>query len=174
MIRRVRSWVVVLALLLLVAAAWRFLAPPPARGTPPQAVSPRAETPVPPVLPRRPETITRLPVSAEGATLNAPDRSVRDDLATLDLLISEYRKHWNGNPVGENVEIAAALLGQNPKSLAYLPPSGPFLDSSGRLVDRWGTPYFFHALSGDRMEIRSAGPDHEFHTDDDLIHRPGD
>ncbi|MCB1130573.1 MAG: hypothetical protein KDN05_05545 [Verrucomicrobiae bacterium] len=126
------------------------------------------------MLPRRPETITRLPVSAEGATLNAPDRSARDDLATLDLLISVYRKHWNGNPAGENVEIAAALLGRNPKSLAYLPASGRFLDSSGRLIDRWGTPYFFHALSGDVMEIHSAGPDRELQTADDIIHRPGD
>ena len=172
--RRVRSWAAVLALLVLGAAAWHIFTPRPPRETQPQPAAPHAERPEPPVLPRRPETITRLPVSAEGATLNAPDRSARDDLATLDLLLSEYRKHWNGNPVGENVEIAAALLGNNPKSLAYLPASGRFLDSSGRLIDRWGTPYFFHALSGDVMEIRSAGPDHELHTADDIIHRPGD
>jgi hypothetical protein len=36
------------------------------------------------------------------------------------------------------------------------------------LIDRWGTPYFFHALSGEHMEIHSAGPDRQFHSADDL------
>lgn len=174
MSRSARSWITVLALALLLAGAWHLRAPDPPIEPPADASAAPKETPAPPAPPRPPATITRLPIAGEAAALNDPSRSARDDLATLDLLLSEFRKHWNGNPVGENVEIAAALLGQNPKSLAYLPASGPFLDSSGRLIDRWGTPYFFHALSGDRMEIRSAGPDHEFHTDDDLIHQPGD
>jgi len=40
------------------------------------------------------------------------------------------------------------------------------------LIDRWGTPYFFHVLSNTGMEIRSAGQDGEFYTEDDAISSP--
>jgi hypothetical protein len=93
---------------------------------------------------------------------------VDEDLGTLELVIAEFARSNGGNPVGENVEIAAALLGNNPKRLAYLPSKGPFLDASGQLIDRWGTPYFFHQLSATQTEIMSAGPDRLFNTSDDL------
>jgi hypothetical protein len=41
------------------------------------------------------------------------------------------------------------------------------------LCDRWGTPLRFHQLSGERMEIRSAGPDRKFGTPDDALWSPG-
>jgi len=50
----------------------------------------------------------------------------------------------------------------------FLPEQAPYLDAEGRLVDRWGTPYFFHPVSGEDMEIVSAGPDAELWTDDDV------
>jgi hypothetical protein len=43
------------------------------------------------------------------------------------------------------------------------------VNGDGELVDPWGTPYFFHQLSGTDMEIRSAGPDKTMWTDDDLM-----
>ena len=39
----------------------------------------------------------------------------------------------------------------------------------GELVDAWGTPYFFHQISGSEMEIHSAGPDKIMWTSDDLV-----
>ena len=139
-------------------------APPP----PPLPVEP-ARPPTPP--PRAAPTVT-LPVSEAAATLNAADTLPADDLSTLDLLFAEFRKTYGGNPVGENEEITAALLGKNPKHLAYLPASGPFLDGSGKLIDRWGTPYVFHSLTASRTEIRSAGPDRELWTGDDVTLSP--
>ncbi|NQX00596.1 type II secretion system protein GspG [bacterium] len=118
-------------------------------------------------------SITLLAIAREAELLNGRDRSAADDLATLDLLISCYRRHLGGNPVGSNEEITAALLGGNSKKLAYLPQKGAFLSSHGQLVDHWGTPYFFHALAHDHLDIRSAGPDREFWTKDDLVHHPG-
>ncbi len=113
--------------------------------------------------------VVLLPVAVTAAQLNAPDRSAADDIATLGILLGEFRRNLGGNPVGDNDEITAALLGRNPKRVACLPAAGDhFLDSGGRLVDRWGTPYFFHALSGSDMEIRSAGPDREFQSADDV------
>ena len=43
------------------------------------------------------------------------------------------------------------------------------VNADGELVDPWGTPYFFHQLSGTEMEIHSAGPDKKMWTDDDLV-----
>lgn len=83
-------------------------------------------------------------------------------------MVSEYGKIFGGNPVGENDEITSALMGKNAKRLAFLPQGGSFLDATGRLIDRWGTPYFFHSLSGSKMEIISAGPDLRHHTADDI------
>jgi hypothetical protein len=43
------------------------------------------------------------------------------------------------------------------------------INGNGELVDVWGTPYFFHQLSGTDTEIHSAGPDRIMWTADDLI-----
>ena len=113
------------------------------------------------------ETVV-LAIASQSTLLNSVETTVQDDIAIVAELLREYRRHLGGNPVGENDEITAALLGANPKHLACLPP-GPaaWLDGSGRLLDRWGTPYFFHALTGSDMEIISAGPDRELFTTDD-------
>jgi hypothetical protein len=115
-----------------------------------------------------PDEIVMLPVAETATTLNDPANTPADDISTLSLIVFDYGKIFGGNPVGENDEITAALMGKNPKRLAFLPQSGAFLDASGRLIDRWGTPYFFHAISGSDMEISSAGPDLQHHTADDI------
>jgi hypothetical protein len=61
----------------------------------------------------------------------------------------------------------AAVLGDNLKQTRIGPPENQHLNENGELVDRWGTPYFFHQLSKTRMEIRSAGPDRTMWTGDD-------
>lgn len=119
-------------------------------------------------LPENTEPPVFHPMAETAASLGSPDTSPQDDISTLSLLLSQYGKIHGGNPVGENDEITAALMGKNPKRLAFLPQQGGFLDASGRLIDRWGTPYFFHALSGSKIEIISAGPDLRHHTADDI------
>jgi hypothetical protein len=142
---------------------------PPDTASPPAPPSPGP----PPAPPARPTTVTTLAVAETAATLNSPETTIEDDFSTLELLFSQYRRHLDrGNPVGDNAEITASLLGRNPKAIACLPAGGPFLDAEKRLIDRWGTPYFFHALSGTRMEIHSAGPDRKLHTPDDLRNEP--
>lgn len=86
--------------------------------------------------------------------------------------VRDYRSMFGGNPVGVNPEIAAQLNGNNPKQANFIQPdSGMRLNEQGELVDSWGTPYFFHQLSGIDMEIRSAGPDKIMWTADDLTMR---
>lgn len=85
------------------------------------------------------------------------------------MMIRDFRTRLGENPVGDNAEIMKAVMGGNPVNARLGPPAGQSLNEQGELVDRWGTPYFFHQLSKDSMEIRSAGPDRILWTPDDLV-----
>ena len=74
-------------------------------------------------------------------------------------------------PLGANEDIAAALLGKNRGKLAFVAPGAPYLNASGQLIDRWQSPLFFHAIDQRRLDIRSAGPDRQMWTADDLHRR---
>jgi hypothetical protein len=105
--------------------------------------------------------------------LNSPSGDVRADLRLVDQLFVAYRSALRtGNPIGENAEITAALRGRNKLGFAFIPADNPAINAQGELCDRWGTPYFFHQISGQRMEVRSAGPDHKLWTDDDVVLTP--
>jgi hypothetical protein len=86
--------------------------------------------------------------------------------------IRQYGAMFGGNPVGTNPEITAALAGDNPRHINFLDAAaGMRVNENGETVDPWGTPFFFHQLSGTEMEIRSAGPDRTLWTYDDLVIR---
>lgn len=82
-------------------------------------------------------------------------------------------KSAGNHPLSANEDWAALLCGQNTAHERFLPETHIALDRQGRLIDRWGTPLFFHALGGSRYELRSAGPDAKMWTADD-IHRNSD
>jgi hypothetical protein len=84
--------------------------------------------------------------------------------------IHQYGSMFGGNPTGTNPEITDALNGGNPREARFInEESGLRINGRGELVDSWGTPFFFHQLSGSEMEIRSAGPDKKMWTRDDLV-----
>jgi hypothetical protein len=84
--------------------------------------------------------------------------------------IRQYGTMFAGNPVGTNPEITAELNGGNPKHINFIQPdAGMRINEKGELVDAWGTPLFFHQISGTETEIRSAGPDKIMWTHDDLV-----
>jgi hypothetical protein len=91
-------------------------------------------------------------------------------LQNLRRSVRLYGQQFGGNPVGTNPEITAALAGNNPKQVNFLRGQPGFrINERGELVDTWGTPYFFHQLSANVMEIHSAGPDRIMWTSDDLV-----
>lgn len=93
----------------------------------------------------------------------------RGDLEVLDRILADYRLVYRENPVGtENAEIVAQLLGDNPKQVVFLDPELPALNDRGELLDRWGTPFRFHPLRADLMDVISLGPDRTPWTGDDL------
>jgi hypothetical protein len=111
-------------------------------------------------------------ISALAETLNSPATGIAADLRLLDDLFATFRTNLRENPVGSNADITAALTGANSLRLALLPRDHPAINAAGELCDRWGTPFFFHQLSGTQMEIRSAGPDQKLWTADDTIFTP--
>ena len=102
----------------------------------------------------------------ESLSSTLPPGTVLENMRTS---IRSYASTFGENPVGTNPEIARALAGDNPKQIVFLKDDGNRLNAKGELVDPWGTPYFFHQLSGTEMEIRSAGPDKKMWTADDLV-----
>ncbi len=95
---------------------------------------------------------------------------IEDDLELVHSLFFNYRTVYRENPVGTHEEIIAQLQGGNDRGIEYLEKNHPHV-VRGRLLDRWNTPYFFHAVARDRMEVWSAGPDREFGTGDDVVNR---
>jgi hypothetical protein len=93
-------------------------------------------------------------------------------LENMRLTIRSYNTQFGENPVGNNAEITAALMGKNPRHLNFIQPDSSLqVNENGELVDAWGTPFFFHQLSGQVMEIHSAGPDKKMWTSDDSVAR---
>ena len=143
--------------------------PPPAPA-PPSAIAHRPSA-IPPPPPPPPPALER---STLADTLNSPATDIAADLRVVADILVNFRTNFprDGNPVGSNAEITAALTGQNRLRLALIPPDHPAINRDGELCDRWGTPFFFHAESATRMSIQSAGPDRKMHTADDVIHSP--
>ncbi len=108
---------------------------------------------------------------SEATTESLPSLAPEQALEALRLTIRNYGLRYRGNPVGNNVEITAALTGNNPNGVHFLDAARDGVNPEGALVDGWGTPYFFHQLAALEMEIRSAGPDRTMWTPDDLVTR---
>ena len=110
-----------------------------------------------------------LPVAETTKQLHSPKIEPQEDLHIIEGLIEFYRRIYNENPVaGVNEDVVEALIGYNAKKVGLIPDNHPAIDERGRLIDRWGTPYIFHAISGKHMQIVSAGPDLKTGTADDL------
>jgi hypothetical protein len=107
------------------------------------------------------------PVTSE--VQNLPPPTVLDKARVA---IHNYNSAFGENPVGTNPEITAALMGKNPRQINFITPdSGLHVNENGEMVDGYGTPFFFHQISGQEMEIRSAGQDRKMWTFDDLVTR---
>jgi hypothetical protein len=99
--------------------------------------------------------------------------TVQGDLTAMAEVLGNFALLVKGNdplPLGANEELVAALRGKNAVGLEFVSGESAALNEKGQLVDRWGTPLFFHARARDEVDIRSAGPDQEMWTGDD-VHR---
>jgi hypothetical protein len=170
--------VVSVAVLLLLIALGVWLWPRPGVVTPVARPAPASgEARSPAALPLAATADPRASLDTDYpivAPLNRADSTIARDLETLTHVLDAWRSNFphEGNPVGENTDITAALTGANRLGLVLIPKWHPAIDARGELCDRWGVPFRFHQLSGTRMELRSAGPDRKFATADDAIWHP--
>ena len=102
--------------------------------------------------------LSAVPASTERQ--NAVDQVV--------FVLRDYRLALSQNPTGTNAEITSCLMGNNLKQTRFEIPEGSRVEN-GEMCDFWGTPYFFHQIDALTMEIRSAGPDRQMWTGDDII-----
>lgn len=104
-------------------------------------------------------------------SLHHPESAPEEDLRIVEDFLQTYSKAKGGHPIGENADITAALTGSQGHQGRVFPPAHRAI-REGEFIDRWGTPYWFHPNSGSQMEIRSAGPDRQLFTADDLVRNP--
>lgn len=166
-----------LAAALLLALLWPRpqSQPAPAAPSPPEPMSLAAKQAREEATQRQAQTAA-LPGREILQEYAQPGTRPEDDLhalahafANLQLLIKSRAPFR----LGANEEFAAALLGKNADKLVFLAPPHACLNAQGQLIDRWGTPLFFHVRDASRIDIRSAGPDRVLWTADDL-HRQAD
>jgi hypothetical protein len=123
------------------------------------------------IVPGGPRTTTRrTPLDDVGGPEPLPGLTPAAVLQNMRGAIRDYGARFGGNPFGNNREITAKLNGGNSKQIVFLKEEdGMRINQRGELIDNWGTPFFFHQISGTEMEIRSAGPDRKMWTADDLV-----
>lgn len=137
-------------------------APVKAMAAPPEQVSPR-----PPSLELVGEEIL--------ADYLAPSGSAQEDLRLMNHLFISFDtlvKADDALPLGANGDIADAFRGRNPFNMRFLPDDHHAFNSEGEIIDRWRTPLYFHAESSEHIAFRSAGPDQQMWTDDDIQLEP--
>lgn len=143
----------------------------------PAAVAPKSarSAPLPPAASvptavNAPAIVTPMPAPAADTVAAKLERETAAvDLDKVTLMLRDFRTTMGENPTGTNAEIMKAIMGGNPKGARLGPPENQNLNGNGELVDRWGTPVFFHQLSKTSMEVRSAGPDRMMYTEDDIV-----
>ena len=167
---KARLLLLVLLLLAVGVVIWRADRQPRADTQRIETKSEQAEPPAPAGQPEpEPMAVESRPPQGGVATTRDTANGVEAELESVKFLVRDFRAALGENPVGNNAEITKALMGANRKKTRFLDTGVFQLNDKGELVDHWGTPYFFHQISGKEMEIRSAGPDKRMWTDDDLI-----
>jgi len=166
----------VVALVAWLAIAYRTEPPIADPGGTPAPASPSATPPPPPQsqLPA-PPSAAPLPGDRLLEGFGDPSTPPVEDLRKVHRLVSGYFsviKDLTRHPIGGNADLAACLLGENINRQPFLRREHPAINGEGLLVDRWGTPLSVHPEAARSLTLRSAGPDREMYSDDDLVLLP--
>ena len=85
----------------------------------------------------------------------------------IEKAMVEYTADFDAGPEGENGDIAALLLGNNPRDKAYLAKKSIVL-RDGQFVDFWKRPLSFTRGTDGSLAVLSSGPNGKFGDDDDI------
>ncbi len=192
--KRFRTCVALIAIVIALVVLLWSIKPPPETPLPPDTTASRItfNPPVLPIHPQNPPAVSSAsipptetapgelashaasPIAAADSTTDTNESANLPPLTVLDkarVVMHNYRAAFGENPVGTNPEITAALMGKNPKQINFVADSSLRVNEKGEMLDAYGTPFFFHQISGQEMEIRSAGQDRVMWTGDDLVTR---
>lgn len=106
---------------------------------------------------------------------NAADSTIRRDLEILETVLEDaviLVKDFASLPLAENRDFTRLLTGNNKQKFGWILPDHSSLSREGELMDRFGSPIFFHRESALITEVRSAGEDRKMWTDDDVFLEP--
>lgn len=101
-----------------------------------------------------------------------PQKTIDNDLIILVDLLDSFNSFLKGRTTlstGTNQDLVKILLGNNTDRIRFISADSKALNEKKELIDRWGTPLFFHFQNQTMPEIRSAGPDQKMWTDDDTV-----
>lgn len=102
---------------------------------------------------------------SDGTTVQDDLEGVNDLLNDSQLMFKDFPSYF----LPDNRALTEFLRGKNKEGLAWIRPGHPAVSPEGELLDRYGTPLFFHRESATRFQVRSAGLDRVMWTDDDLV-----
>ncbi len=106
-----------------------------------------------------PAVAVAVPPAGPAAPLIFTNFPAQTAVENMGRAIHQYGQMFGGNPVGTNPEFARQLGGDNPKHINFISAeAGMMVNGNGELVDPWGTPYFFHQLSGSDTEASAHRP----------------
>jgi hypothetical protein len=84
-----------------------------------------------------------------------------EDVENLFVGLQKYKEHVGSFPIGNNAEVAKALMGQNSKNVIVIVGRKTKVNDKGEFVDPWGTPLRIY-FSDNGVLVRSAGPNRRF------------
>lgn len=152
--------------------------PAPTDAGPGASTQPQAAQPIPgssatpfPAAQVKPEPPRLTASETLNNQLAPPPPEGMSAVESAGAMLRDYRTLFGQNPEGNNTDIMKSLMGGNAKGAILGPPPGMSVNAQGELVDQWGTPIFFHAMSANEMEIRSAGPDGVMWNGDDVVRK---
>lgn len=93
--------------------------------------------------------------------VNAKTAKFNENVENLFSALQKYKERVGSYPVGGNLEVAKALMGNNPKNVIVIVGNKTDLNEKGEFVDPWGTPLRIY-FSDTGILIRSAGPNRRF------------
>jgi len=157
--RRLLVGFVLLDLVVLGLILWFFLRPQP-----PAKLAPPTPTPAPQIQ----KSAASITLADLGSKAASPEQKIRRVYDLLRNYVGVMQTR-GGPPLSTNAEFTRAFTGKNPLGVVFLSPDNPAINAHGELVDAWDTPYFFHLLAADSVEVVSAGPDRIPFNRDDLI-----
>lgn len=100
------------------------------------------------------------------------DNTIRQDLEIVEALLSHavlLVKDFPSLFLADNSDFTNLFMGHNKQKFAWVHPNHSSVSEEGELLDRWGTPLFFHRESATATTLRSAGEDRELWTSDDIL-----